>query len=73
MNIRLMSSQLAYVLSGRDVPYPYGVFTAARRQTRAVGTERQSVHPVPVRQDMELLVRVRVPEAHIAAPGATRD
>ena len=67
MDIGLVPAQLADLLPAGDVPQADGVVAAAGRQAGAVRTERQAVHPVPVRQDRELLVRVGVPEAHVAA------
>ena len=66
MNIGVVTTQLADLLTAGDVPQADGVVTGADRQPGAVRTERQAVHPVPVRQDPELFVRVGVPQPHVA-------
>ena len=54
MNIGVVTTQLADLLAAGDVLQADGIVAGADRQPGAVWTERQAVHPVPVRQDREL-------------------
>src|SRR5207247_504209 len=65
-----VAAQLGNLLAAGDVEQANGVVAAAGGQPRAVRAERHAVHDTAQRDDRELLVGLRVPEADGLVVGA---
>ena len=70
MDVVGVAAQFGDLLAAGDVDQADGVVGAAGGQPRAVGPERDAVDTTPQRDDRELLVGLRVPEADGLVTGA---